>query len=77
MVSIGASLAPVARVDETLARARRGLLALALAATGCGSSSSPHWAGVQTVHLGWHENCGTAARPLPVETRRLAVGERR
>lgn len=29
------------------------------------------------MHLGWHENCGTAARPLPVETRRLAVGERR
>ena len=29
------------------------------------------------MHLGWHENCGTAARPLPVDTRRLAVGERR
>jgi hypothetical protein len=54
------------------------LLALALVASGCGSSAAaPRWAAPQTVRLGWHENCGTATRPLPVETRRVAVGERR
>jgi len=27
--------------------------------------------------LGWHENCGTGKRPLPIATRRLVVGRRR
>lgn len=60
----------------------RGLLAtalpLALAAAGCGGGGSPgSWARPQVVKLGWHENCGTGRRPLPISTSRLVVGKRR
>jgi hypothetical protein len=64
-------------VDETAAVRAAVVLGLALVVTGCGSSSPQRWARPQSVRLGWHENCGTRARPLPVETRRLTVGERR
>jgi hypothetical protein len=53
------------------------VLGLAFVAAGCGSSSEQQWAPPQSVRLEWRENCGTRARPLPVETRRLAVGEHR
>jgi hypothetical protein len=53
------------------------VVALVLAVAGCDSSSPAHWARPQTVRLAWRENCGTSARPLRVETRRLAVGPRR
>jgi hypothetical protein len=46
-----------------------------LAAGGCGSSSSGNVARAQTVSLGWHENCGTRADPLPIATSRLVVGK--
>ena len=51
--------------------------ALAFVATGCGSSSPANWARPQVVRLGWHENCGTRANPIPIRTRRLVVEERR
>jgi hypothetical protein len=50
--------------------------ALAIAA-GCGSSAPARWARPQVVQLGWHENCGTRANPIPIRTRRLVVGQRR
>jgi hypothetical protein len=53
------------------------LLALALLAAGCDSSAPQRWARPQALRLGWHENCGTRARPLTISTRRLTVGERR
>ena len=46
---------------------------LLLAAGGCGSSSSGKVARPQTASLGWHENCGTRADPIPITTRRLVV----
>jgi hypothetical protein len=62
-------------------RARVGTRALVvvtvLAAAGCGSTASVPWAEPQTLSLGWHENCGTRADRIPIETRRLTVGERR
>jgi hypothetical protein len=64
-------------MDETAVVRAAVVLGLALVAAGCGSSSPQGWARPQSVRLDWHENCGTRARPLPVETRRLAVGERR
>jgi hypothetical protein len=48
---------------------------LVLAAGGCGSGSSGKVANPQTLSLGWHENCGTGADPLPIATRRLVVGK--
>lgn len=45
--------------------------------SGCDSAQPQRWAQPQAVRLGWHENCGTRARPLPVETRQLVVGRRR
>jgi hypothetical protein len=51
------------------------IVAFAVAAGGCGSSSSGRIARSQTVDLGWHENCGTRADPIPIVTRRLVVGE--
>lgn len=53
------------------------LLALALVVVGCDSSAPQRPARPQALRLGWHENCGTAARPLTVSTRRLTVAERR
>ena len=64
-------------MDETAAVRAAIVLGRALVAAGCGSSSPQGWARPQSVRLDWRENCGTQARPLPVETRRLAVGERR
>ncbi len=53
-------------------------LPLALAAAGCGGNGPPgRWARPQVMKLGWHENCGTGKRPLPIATRRLVVGRRR
>lgn len=52
-----------------------GAAALAVAA-GCDSSSPARWARPQVAELRWHENCGTRADPLPIETRRLVVGRR-
>ena len=49
--------------------------AVALVAGGCGSSSSGEVARAQTASLGWHENCGTRADPLPIATQRLVVGK--
>ena len=51
--------------------------ALAIVATGCGSTSQTNWARPQVVQLNWHENCGTGANPMPIKTRRLVVGQRR
>jgi hypothetical protein len=51
------------------------VVALAVAAGGCGSSSSGKIARTQTANLGWHENCGTRTNPLPIETRRLVIGK--
>jgi hypothetical protein len=53
-----------------------GAAALAVAA-GCDSSSPARWARPQVAELRWHENCGTRADPLPIETQRLVVGRRR
>ena len=64
-------------MDETADVRVAVVLGLVFAAAGCGSSSRSDWARPQAVRLGWHENCGTRARPLPVETRRLALRERR
>ena len=64
-------------MNETAAVRAAIVLGLALVAAACGSSSPQHWARPQSVRLDWRENCGTRARPLPFETRRLAVGERR
>lgn len=64
-------------MDETAAVRAAVVLGLALAAAGCGSSAPQRWAPPQSVRLDWHENCGTPARPLPVETRRLDVGAHR
>jgi hypothetical protein len=50
--------------------------ALAIAA-GCDSSAPARWARPQVVQLGWHENCGTRANPIPIRTRRLVVEQRR
>lgn len=49
-----------------------------LACGGCGAngSGSVPSARPQIVNLGWHENCGTRADPLPITTRRLIVRER-
>jgi hypothetical protein len=58
-------------------RAALVLLALALPVAGCDSSAPQRWAGLQTLGLDWHENCGTRARPLTISTRRLTVAERR
>ena len=57
----------------------RSALALAGVAmlVGCGSTETGRTAQPQVLRLGWHENCGTRANPLPIETHRLAVGERR
>ena len=49
------------------------LLALAALAVGCGSTSHGRAAGPQVVRLRWHENCGTPASPLPIDTSRLAL----
>lgn len=48
---------------------------LLLTVCGCGSTSSGKVAGPQTARLGWHENCGTRADPIPIATRRLVVGK--
>lgn len=53
------------------------LIALALLVAGCDSAAPQRWARPQGVRLGWHENCGTRARPLTVAARRLTVGNRR
>jgi hypothetical protein len=53
------------------------LLVLVLLAAGCDSLAPQRWARPQALRLGWHENCGTRARPLTVSTRRLTVGDRR
>ncbi len=53
-----------------------GLAAVALFLGGCGGSEG-RVAGPQVVQLGWHENCGTRADPLPITTRRLVVGKGR
>lgn len=53
-------------------------LPLALVAGACGGGGAQgRWARPQVVKLGWHENCGTRSRPLPIATRRLIVGKRR
>jgi hypothetical protein len=52
-------------------------LVLALLVAGCDSAEPQRWARPQALRLGWHENCGTRARPLTISTRRLTVGERR
>ena len=52
------------------------LLVLASLAAGC-DSAPQRWARPQTRQLGWHENCGTSARPLTISTRRLTVSDRR
>ena len=57
-------------------RCELALIGVAVLA-GCGSSSTGRSARPQVVRLGWHENCGTRARPLPIETRELAVTRRR
>ena len=49
-------------------------IGLLLFVGGCGTSSSGKVAGPQTAGLGWHENCGTRADPVPITTRRLVVG---
>jgi hypothetical protein len=46
-------------------------------ASGCGTTASAPLARPQVIRLGWHENCGTAANPIPITTRRLVVRERR
>lgn len=51
--------------------------AVALVAAGCDSGKPARWARPQAAVLGWHENCGTRARPLPVATDRLVVSRRR
>jgi hypothetical protein len=51
--------------------------AAALVVAGCDSGKPARSARLQAVVLGWHENCGTRADPLLIETRRLIVGERR
>jgi hypothetical protein len=60
-----------------MVRAKTLLVAagLALAAGGCGSTSSAKVARPQTASLGWRENCGTRTNPLPISTRRLVVGK--
>lgn len=51
-------------------------LAAAMTA-GCGNGRPVPSARPQSVSLGWHENCGTRANPIPVTTRRLVVSPRR
>jgi hypothetical protein len=51
--------------------------AVAVVSAGCDSAVRQRWARPQTLPLGWHENCGTRARPLPIETRRLTIAARR
>jgi len=53
------------------------LTAVALVVPGCGSSAPARSARPQIAELDWHENCGTRAEPLPIETRSLVVGKRR
>jgi hypothetical protein len=46
--------------------------------TACGTTTPPaRVARKQVRELGWHENCGTRAHPIPIETRRLLVGKYR
>jgi hypothetical protein len=46
--------------------------------TACGETTPPApVARKQVRELGWHENCGTRAHPIPIETRRLLVGKYR
>ena len=56
-----------------------GLPCLALLfVTACGETTPPApVARPQILELGWHENCGTRTRPIPIETRRLVVGKHR
>jgi hypothetical protein len=62
----------VAEAESPVELARlTSLVAAALVlAAGCGGSDG-RFAGPQVVRLGWHENCGTQADALPIETRRL------
>ena len=62
---------------ETAAVRATIVLALAFLAAGCDASATARWARPQVLHLGWHENCGTRANPVPISTRRLVVGPRR